>query len=50
MRTQVPRFRLPESVIDEETGYILDLGVKFQGGQRIDSMKSLLAQENEDGD
>ena len=43
MRTQVPRFRLPEEVIDEETGYILDLGVEFVGGQRIDSMKALLA-------
>ena len=42
MRTQVPRFRLPESVIDEETDYILDLGVDFRGGQRIDSMKALL--------
>ena len=31
MRTQVPRFRLPEEVIDEETGYILDLGVDFVG-------------------
>ena len=29
MRTQIPRFRLPESVIDEETGYILDLGVRI---------------------
>ncbi len=44
MRTQVPRFRLPEEVIDEETGYILDLGVEFIGGQRIESMKALLAQ------
>jgi len=43
MRTQVPRFRLPEEVIDEETGYILDLGVEFVGGHRIDSMKDLLA-------
>ncbi|MCA1713833.1 MAG: FAD-dependent oxidoreductase, partial [Gammaproteobacteria bacterium] len=42
MRTQVPRFRLPEQVIDEETGYILDLGVEFIGGHRIDSMKQLL--------
>jgi len=42
MRTQVPRFRLPESVIDEETDYILDLGVEFHGGHRIDSLKSLL--------
>ena len=37
MRTQIPKFRLPDSVIDEETGYILDLGVEFRGGQRIDS-------------
>lgn len=44
MRTQVPRFRLPESVIDEETGYILDLGVDFVGGHRIESMRDLLAQ------
>ncbi len=44
IRTQIPRFRLPESVIDEETGYILDLGVKFRGGERVDSMKALLAQ------
>ncbi len=44
MRTQVPRFRLPEEVIDEETGYILDLGVEFVGGRRIDSMKSMLAE------
>jgi formate dehydrogenase (NADP+) beta subunit len=44
IRTQIPRFRLPESVIDEETGYILDLGVTFKSGQRIDSMNSLLAE------
>jgi NADPH-dependent glutamate synthase beta subunit-like oxidoreductase len=45
MRTQVPRFRLPERVIDEECGYILNLGnIEFKSGQRIDSMKALLAQ------
>ena len=44
IRTQIPRFRLPEEVIDEETGYVLDLGVKFVAGQRIDSMKALMAQ------
>jgi NADPH-dependent glutamate synthase beta subunit-like oxidoreductase len=44
MRTQVPRFRLPEAVIDEEVGYILDLGVEFRGNSRIDSLKALLAQ------
>ncbi|SFQ10928.1 NADPH-dependent glutamate synthase beta chain [Variovorax sp. OK605] len=45
IRTQIPRFRLPESVIDEETGYVLDLGVEFHGGERIDSMKALMAQD-----
>ena len=45
IRTQIPRFRLPESVIDEEVGYVLSLGVDFRAGQRIDSMKSLLAQD-----
>ncbi len=44
IRTQIPRFRLPESVIDEEVGYILNLGVDFRSGQRIDSMAGLLAQ------
>ncbi|MEJ8814094.1 FAD-dependent oxidoreductase [Variovorax ureilyticus] len=44
IRTQIPRFRLPESVIDEETGYILDLGVTFRAGERIESMKALAAQ------
>ncbi|HEX2830402.1 MAG TPA: FAD-dependent oxidoreductase [Burkholderiales bacterium] len=44
IRTQIPRFRLPESVIDEEVGYILDLGVDFKAGQNIDSLKALLAE------
>ena len=44
MRTQIPKFRLPESVIDEEMGYILDLGVDFRPGHRIDSLKALLAE------
>jgi NADPH-dependent glutamate synthase beta subunit-like oxidoreductase/ferredoxin len=42
IRSQIPRFRLPEEVIDEETGYILDLGVDFRSGVRIDSMGQLL--------
>ena len=44
IRSQIPRFRLPESVIDEETGYILNLGVNFKSSQRVDSLKDLLAQ------
>jgi NADPH-dependent glutamate synthase beta subunit-like oxidoreductase len=42
MRTQIPKFRLPEAVIDEETGYILDLGVDFRSGQYIQSLKAVL--------
>ena len=44
IRTQIPRFRLPEEVIDEEVGYVLDIGVEFRGGVRIDSMKKLLSE------
>src|SRR5579871_2650017 len=44
MRTQIPKFRLPDSVIDEECGYILDLGIEFAGNRRIDSMKALLSE------
>ncbi len=44
IRTQIPKFRLPESVIDEETGYILDMGVTFKSGVRIESMKKLLSE------
>ena len=44
MRTQIPRFRLPESVIDEEMGYVLDLGVNFVHGTRIDSLKGVIDQ------
>jgi len=44
IRSQIPRFRLPEAVIDEETGYILELGVTFRGGERTASMKALLAE------
>jgi formate dehydrogenase (NADP+) beta subunit len=44
IRTQIPRFRLPESIIDEECDYILNLGIEFRGGKRIDSLKALLAE------
>jgi NADPH-dependent glutamate synthase beta subunit-like oxidoreductase len=45
IRSQIPRFRLPEAVIDEEVGYITALGgVELRLGQRIDSLKALLAE------
>ena len=42
IRSQIPKFRLPESVIDEEVGYILGMGVETRLGQRVDSLKALL--------
>jgi NADPH-dependent glutamate synthase beta subunit-like oxidoreductase len=39
IRSQIPKFRLPESVIDEEVGIHPRLGVDFRAGHRIDSMK-----------
>ena len=45
IRSQIPRFRLPESVIDEEVGYITGLGLEMRLGQRVDSLKSLLAED-----
>jgi formate dehydrogenase (NADP+) beta subunit len=44
MRTQIPKFRLPDSVVDEETDYILNLGIDFKAGHRIDSLKKLLSE------
>ncbi|MDO8800636.1 FAD-dependent oxidoreductase [Phenylobacterium sp.] len=48
IRRQIPRFRLPEEVIDEEVGYITGLGIDMRLGQRIDSLKSLLQDETYD--
>jgi len=42
IRSQIPRFRLPEEVIDEETGYIEGLGLEMRLGQSVDSLKALL--------
>ena len=42
MRTNIPAFRLPPDVLDEEIGYILDMGVDLKLNHRIDSMKELL--------
>jgi formate dehydrogenase beta subunit len=44
IRSQIPKFRLPEEIIDEEVGYIADMGIELRLGQRIDSLKALLAE------
>ena len=43
IRSQIPRFRLPEEVIDEEVGYVAALGPVMHLGERVDSLKTLLA-------
>lgn len=42
MRTNIPQFRLPPKVLDEEIGYIVDMGVNLRLNHSIDSMKELL--------
>ena len=44
MRTNIPAFRLPAKVLDEEIGYILDLGVDLRLSSPVDSMGWLLEQ------
>jgi NADPH-dependent glutamate synthase beta subunit-like oxidoreductase len=44
MRTQIPKFRLPETVLDEECGYILGLEPETRFGEKIDSLKKVLAE------
>jgi len=45
IRSQIPKFRLPEEIIDEEVGYITDLGPEMRLGQNVDSLKQLLAED-----
>jgi len=42
MRTNIPQFRLPPEILDQEIGYILDMGVDLRLNHRIDSMRALL--------
>ena len=43
MRVNIPSFRLPAEVLDEEVQMILDMGVDIRYGSRVDSMRALLA-------
>ncbi len=50
IRSQIPRFRLPEEVIDEEVGYITRMGgMELRLGQRVDSLKALLDGDDHGG-
>jgi formate dehydrogenase beta subunit len=42
MRTNIPSFRLPEKVINEEVDMILDMGVETRFGHEVSSLKSVL--------
>jgi formate dehydrogenase beta subunit len=42
MRTNIPAFRLPETVLNEEIAYIVDMGADLRLNSPIDSMKELL--------
>lgn len=44
MRTQIPRFRLPQEVLEEELNYILDMGINCRFGSEVTSMKAVLAE------
>lgn len=45
MRSQIPSFRLPETVLDEEVNYILDLGIHTHFKHYVDSMKGVLEKD-----
>jgi NADPH-dependent glutamate synthase beta subunit-like oxidoreductase len=44
MRSQIPSFRLPEEVLDEEVDYILNMGVNQIFNTYVDSLKGILDQ------
>jgi formate dehydrogenase beta subunit len=42
MRINIPAFRLPEQVLDEEIHYIIDMGVEVRYNSPVESLKALL--------
>lgn len=48
MRSQIPAFRLPESVLNEEVDTILHMGVVSHFRHYVDSLKALLEQSDYD--
>ncbi len=45
MRSQIPAFRLPEEVLNEEVNYILDMGIHKHFNTYVSSMKEILDQD-----
>lgn len=44
MRSQIPSFRLPDSVLNEEVGFVLDLGIHTHFNTRVNSLRDVLNQ------
>ncbi len=44
MRSNIPAFRLPEKVLNDEVGYIIDMGVDVRYASPVESMRGLLAE------
>jgi formate dehydrogenase beta subunit len=42
MRTNIPAFRLPETVLNEEIGYIVNMGADLRLNSPVESLKELL--------
>jgi len=45
IRSQIPSFRLPDEVLDEEVNYVLNMGINTFFNQRVDSLKNILEQD-----
>jgi NADPH-dependent glutamate synthase beta subunit-like oxidoreductase/ferredoxin len=45
MRSNIPAFRLPAEVLDEEIAYITDMGVDLRLSTPVDSLRELLEQD-----
>ena len=45
MRSQIPSFRLPETVLNEEVNFILDMGIHTHFNHFVSSMKDLLSKD-----
>lgn len=45
MRSQIPSFRLPESVLDEEVDFILNFGIETKFGVEVNSLAKILEQK-----
>ena len=49
LRYGIPKYRLPDDVLDREIQYILDEGVQVKTGTRVENVKKLLRAKSGDG-